>query len=252
MALYDKSVRLLLWDMVDDLSIKEGEIITKQQVINWFRTKYPKVKEGTIAAHLIRLSVNAPSRHHYNAKAGEDDLFYQIDGSHFRLYDSKIDLLALGNDNLSSLEIDAEEAVESLTGTEFAYERDLKYFLAKNLTLIEPSLRLFEDEGITGLEFPVGGRFIDILAVDARNNLVVIELKVSKGYDRVVGQLLRYMAWLEQNQADPGQQVRGIIIARDISEDLKLACLRVTDVSLFEYELSVTLRRVNQSSFATS
>ncbi|MBX3058011.1 MAG: DUF91 domain-containing protein [Anaerolineae bacterium] len=245
MALYDKPVRLLLWDMVNDLSLKKGEIITKQQVINWFKTKYPKVKEGTIAAHLIRLSVNAPSRHHYNAKMGEDDLFYQIDGSHFRLYDSDIDPLTLSSDNVPPLETDLEEAAESLMGAEFAYERDLKHFLAKNLTLIEPRLRLFEDEGITGLEFPAGGRFIDILAVDALNNFVVIELKVSKGYDRVMGQLLRYMAWIEQNQAEPNQQVRGIIIAREISADLQLACSRVTGVSLFEYELSVTLRRVN-------
>ena len=92
MALYDKPVRLLLWDMVEDISLKKGEIISKQQVIDWFNANYPKVKQGTIGAHLIRLSVNAPSRHHYNAKAGEDDLFYQIDGSHFRLYDSAVDL----------------------------------------------------------------------------------------------------------------------------------------------------------------
>jgi hypothetical protein len=244
MALYDKPVRLLLWDMVQDISLKKGEVISKQQVINWFSTNYPKVKHGTIAAHLIRLSVNAPSRHHYNAKPGEDDLFYQIDGSHFRLYDSAVDLPNVSQETDQS-EVEIEENGESVSGAEFAYERDLKHFLARNMTLIEPSLRLYEDEGITGLEFPVGGRFIDILAVDAQNNFVVIELKVSKGYDRVVGQLLRYMAWIEQNQAEPGQQVRGIIIARQISEDLRLACSRVEGVSLFEYELSVSLRRMN-------
>ncbi len=68
---------------------------------------------------------------------------------------------------------------------EFAYESDLRDFLAKNLSLLEPGLRLYQDEGITGVEFPACGRFIDILAVDTRENLVVIELKVSRGYDRV-------------------------------------------------------------------
>ena len=116
--------------------------------------------------------------------------------------------------------------------------------MLENLSLIEPSLQLYEEEGITGIEFPAGGRFIDILAVDDKKSLVVIELKVSRGYDRTVGQLLRYMAWIEKNLAEPGQAVRGIIAAREISEDLSLACSKVPSVSLYEYELSVTLRKV--------
>jgi endonuclease len=245
MALYDKPVRHLFWDMVADMSLQKGDILTRQQVVAWFDAKYPKVKPATIAAHLLRLSVNAPSRHHYSAKPGEDDLLYQIDSGRFRLYDAAVDPPPLIPGTGSPGEIEPEEDDDTVTGAEFAYERDLKHFLAKNLSLIERGLRLFEEEEIRGLEFPVGGRFIDILAVDARGNLVVIELKVSKGYDRVVGQLLRYMGWIEQNQAEPDQQVRGIIIARTISEDLRLACSRVAGVSLFEYELAVKLRRIN-------
>ena len=124
----------------------------------------------------------------------------------------------------------------------------MRDFLAKNLTLIETGLRLYQDEGISGVEFPVGGRFIDILAIDKQNNYVVIELKVSKGYDRVIGQLLRYMAWIEKNQAEPTQKIRGIIIAREISEDLHLATSRILEIELFEYDLSVTLRKVNKQS----
>ena len=110
--------------------------------------------------------------------------------------------------------------------------------------MIEPGLRLYEDEGIRGIEFPVGGRFIDILAVDESNAYVVVELKVSRGYDRVVGQLLRYIAWIEQHHAEPAQCVRGVIVAKEISEDLKLACSRVQGVRLFEYKLSVTLKPI--------
>lgn len=114
----------------------------------------------------------------------------------------------------------------------------------KNLSLIEPGLVLYEDEGINGIEYPAGGRFIDILAVDSANNLVVIELKVSRRYDRVVGQTLRYMGWIEENLAEENQLVRGIIIAPEISKDLILACSRVPDVQLFEYALSVSLTQV--------
>jgi RecB family endonuclease NucS len=94
------------------------------------------------------------------------------------------------------------------------------------------------------VEFPVGGRYVDILAVDQAGGYVVIELKVSKGYDRVVGQLLRYVSWIKKNHADPGQAVRGIIIAKQISEDLCLACSEVPAVSLYEYTLSVSVKSI--------
>jgi len=68
MPLYDKPVRILMHDMVADLGVSQGEIITREQVVEWFRTKFPLVKLGTIAAHLLRLSTNAPSRLHYSAR----------------------------------------------------------------------------------------------------------------------------------------------------------------------------------------
>ena len=86
---------------------------------------------------------------------------------------------------------------------------------------------------------------VDILAVDGNRDLVVVELKVSKGYDRAIGQLLRYMAWIERNLAEPGQKVKGMIIARRISDDLSLATSNVRDVQLFEYQLSISLDRID-------
>lgn len=242
-SLYDKPVRALMHDMVCDIKLSPDTIVSRDQVRSWFKIKYPKIKDGTIAAHLLRMSVNSKSRVHYGAKPGEDDLFFQVDPKHFRLYQPQIDPAPIyPGDNA---EKDLKEEVYELTeeaSPEFAYEKDLQNYLAKNLHLIESGLTLFEDEGINGLEFPVGGRFIDILATDLDGNYVVIELKVSKGYDRVVGQLLRYMAWVRQNQIEAGQSVRGIVVARHISEDLLLACSEIQGVQLFEYELSVSLR----------
>jgi hypothetical protein len=246
MALYDKPVRVLMRDMVADLGVSQGEIISREQVIDWFRTKYPLVKQGTIAAHLLRLSTNAPSRLHYNVREdGSDDLFYQLDSARFRLYDGLNDpapIRASAPGNVVPPSGDTEEASNS---SEFAYEHDLRDYLAKNLHLIEPGLRLYRDEdGITGVEFPAGGRSIDILAVDSQGGYVVVELKVSKGYDRAVGQLLRYIGWIEQHHADPNQSVRGAIVAKEVSNDLRLACRRVQGVRLFEYKLSVALTPV--------
>lgn len=246
MAIYDKPVRLLMKDMIDAFELKAGEPFTKQQALDWFAQHYPKIKKGTIAAHLIRQSTNAPSRLHYNAREAEDDIFYQIDGNHFRLYDATNDPAPIRPPTgLPTSELPENGNGEPVAGsTEFAYEADLKNYLARNLPIIESGLSLYEDEGINGVEFPVGGRYVDILAVDADNNLVVIELKVSRGYDRVVGQLMRYMVWISRNHADTGQRVRGIIVAREISEDLTLACGLLDNVELFEYELSLAVRKV--------
>ena len=91
------------------------------------------------------------------------------------------------------------------------------------------------------MEYEVKGRFIDILAVDKNKNFVVIELKVSKSYDRVIGQLLRYKNWIQKELTNEGQIVRGIIIANEISEDLVIACMGQPNIKLYEYELSVKL-----------
>ncbi len=244
MPIYDKPTWHLMKDMVADLRLREGQVLSRSQVRSWFNTQYPKIKEGTISAHLLRMSTNAPSRVHYGVRSsGEDDLLYKLDGSHFRLYDPDTDPQPIYK-KLQSEPSGEEPEDEPQQQAEFAYESDLKNFLAKNLGLLEPGLELYEDEGVTGIEFPVGGRFVDVLAVDADGDYVVIELKVSRGYDRVVGQLLRYMAWIEKNQAEPSQKVRGLIVAREISQDLLLAASRLTDVELFEYQLSVSLHKV--------
>ncbi len=82
--------------------------------------------------------------------------------------------------------------------------------------------------------------------MDKYNNYVVIELKASKGYDRVVGQLLRYVAWIKKKQADAGQSARGVILARQISDDLLLACSELNNVDLYEYQLSVSVQRIDK------
>lgn len=254
MALYSKPVRLLMKEMATELAKAPNGIFTKHDAISWFAAKYPKIKVGTVTAHLTRLSTNAKSRTHYSAKPGEDDVLYQIDGSHYRHYQPNQDPapiypgVAVGDaSNVPEGEDEEAVAEPSSTGSEFAYEADLRDYLAKNLGKLEPGLRVYEEEGITGIEFPVGGRFIDILATDRTGGLVVIELKVSRGYDRVVGQLMRYVAWVKKNLAEPEQKVRGVIIARQISEDLLLACSMVSGVELFEYELSLSLRRVDEA-----
>jgi hypothetical protein len=231
-------------EMVPALGLAPGQAFTKEDAIAWFAAHYPLVKEGTIAAHLIRLSTNNKNRLHYSARAdGSDDSFFQLDPARFRLYDAVSDPAPIRDPSQAG---PAEPpSPESPTATsEFAYEHDLRDYLSRNLTLIEPGLRLYAEESVSGVEFPAGGRFIDILALDSSGGYVIIELKVSRGYDRVVGQLLRYMGWIQRHHADPNQPVRGIIVAKEVTDDLRLACSTISGVLLFEYSLSVSLRPV--------
>lgn len=253
-SIYDKPTKELMKEFVKD-KLSKGQIFTKTEAAQWFSVHYPNIKRSTVRMHVDGMSVNSSNRkHHPSIKPGSGhDMFFKVDRGSYRLWDSENDPQPIYKSSIekpkTEFENDYEDEAEEVSETDesssrFAYERDLKNYLANTLGTLETGLKLYDEEGITGIEYPVGGRFIDILAVDADDNFVVIELKVSKGYDRVIGQLLRYMSWIEKNLAD-GKKVRGWIIAREISEDLKLATARISDVRLFEYKLSFEVNTVS-------
>jgi len=219
------------------IGLQGEKTFKRQELYDWFNKNYPEVKKGTLYGHLVKLSVNASSRkHHYFRADGSDDILYQTDTDTFRLYNKETD----NKPEPSEIEPTDEEK-----GQEFIYEKDLQNFLARNMSIIEPGLKLYEDEETkkNGLEYPVDRRYIDILALDKNDNFVVIELKVSRGYDKVVGQLLRYKNWIKRNIAENSQSVRGIIICKEITDDLLLACDGLDDIELFDYELFLKLHK---------
>lgn len=254
MQIYDRPTKSLIADWAEQ-HLKPGQPFKKSAVVQWFAQQYPKIKRNTVLMHVDGMSVNNLNRrHHPSIKPGSGhDLFYKLGPDQYRLWVPDSDGPArykedIEKQNLGSEDIldspPADEPEDAAEGTnEFAYERDLRNYLVKNLTLVEPGLRLHEEEGITGVEYQAGGRFIDILAVDKTERFVVIELKVSRGYDRVIGQLLRYMAWVDENM-EAQRRARGLIVAKEITSDLKLACSRIEDVQLIEYEISFKLRPV--------
>ena len=143
MSIYEKPVWMLMKDMVIEKELNKDEIITRDEVVSWFQEKYPQIKKSTITAHLLKMSTNAHSRIHYNVNAdGHDDLFFQIDSQKFRLYDPESDpqpIYSIENEIQTADEVPDEP-------NEFAYERDLKSFLAKNIQILGADIRLYEDE----------------------------------------------------------------------------------------------------------
>jgi len=144
-----------------------------------------------------------------------------------------------------NVEIDEENEIEETEDSTFAYESDLRDYLAKNLSVIEQGLKLFIDsDGKEGIEYSIdsNNKRIDILAIDKNNNPVVIELKLSQGYERVIGQALYYKSMVKElfNK----DKIRIFIIAKEITNRLKKATEDLTFVELFEYSLLVNVRKV--------
>jgi hypothetical protein len=264
-SIYPKSTKELFKDFVHSFTLPamegfglverkplgDGGHFTRKEILNWFQENYPKIKQGTVNAHLILMSTNAPSRIHCNVRPnGGDDLLFQTDRSNFRLYVKDSDPAPIYKQDVEPDPGQDTDNGDEERGEmhEFAYERDLKNFLVSNMYVIRPSLRVYQDQDgdINGVEFPVGNRYVDILAVENDSDLVVIELKVSKGYDKAVGQLLYYMGWIQKNLAESGQKVKGMIIARTISDDLRTATSQVNDVELYEYQLAISLKKIDK------
>jgi len=137
---------------------------------------------------------------------------------------------------------DVTERADSHQALEFALEAHLRDFLARNLDRIETGLRLYASADRNGVEFPVDGGRIDLLAVDRNGKYVVIELKLSQGRNKTLGQLLYYMGWIDQHMGEA--PCRGFIIASEITEDLSVAVARVPGVSLAKYRMSFSIEPV--------
>jgi hypothetical protein len=137
----------------------------------------------------------------------------------------------------------SDDGTEPAQGTAFALEEHLRDYLAQHLQLLEKGLKLWPLEGEEeAVEYPIDGRRIDILAQDNAGTPVVIELKVSRGHERTIGQALYYRAKIKEKfKAD---KVRIVIVALEVSEELRFAAKEVSDVSLFEYSLSMTVKQL--------
>jgi hypothetical protein len=154
-----------LSDVIREITSNWGGVFTVDEVIRAIYEKYPQKpwKENSIRAHLVGLSINHPSAHHYPTLFKQAFL-YNVGPGKYKLYDPEVD--ELSKEDL----IAEEEEVVSIS-----LERDLEEYLIRDLSKIEEGLKLFEERGLTGRQFKIEKGSIDILALDKDQNLVVIE-----------------------------------------------------------------------------
>jgi hypothetical protein len=113
-------------------------------------------------------------------------------------------------------------------------------------------LRLWIDPtGRDGVEFPSAVGPIDILAVDDKESFFIFELKRANSSDRAIGQLARYMGWVQQT-IGKGHEVFGIIVARSVGENLRYAASIVPNIHLFEYGVEFHLRPAHDLNSASA
>ena len=137
-------------------------------------------------------------------------------------------------------------ASKSATKPHFGLERHLHDFLYDNWshTDLGREWKTFTQPGEpdAGYEYMCAVGRIDILARHCTlKKWLVVELKRDDSSDSVVGQALRYMGWVRRHLAEPGDEVRGLIIARSGDLSLQYAISTVPGLEFMTYEVEFRL-----------
>ncbi|UCE60191.1 MAG: DUF91 domain-containing protein [Phycisphaerales bacterium] len=247
-----------VWSKVREAIKTLGGSSTNVDVRNWILKQYRGTNKNSIQAEIIVCTVNHPSRIHYpqNRKprrsTGRLDFLFRPEAGKgkLELYDPSLhgDWEIAQREDGSLVVQRFDESAEQPRdedmhhGDAFAAEHHLRDYLVQHLEQIEKGLELYvDDEGRTGVEYPIKVGRIDILARAQDGAIVVIELKVAKGSDSACGQVLGYMGWIKRHIAD-GKAVRGIVVAQRITDRIRYALADSKGVTLKEYELSLKIR----------
>ena len=110
------------------------------------------------------------------------------------------------------LSIEEDGVEEMLPFASLSLEKDLEDYIAANPDILESGLTLVKQQYTT----PVGR--IDILFKDRNGHYLVVETKKGLESDRVIGQISRYVGYLEEAES---KRTRGLIIASDSDDRLK-------------------------------
>lgn len=216
----DGSGSYMVGEIADDYTYVQNSVLPHQRSIKW----YPK--------SIPRTSMSEELRH----SAGSIGTV-----SNISKYSEELELLL--SDNRPPALISTDETVED--PSVFALEKHLEDFLVENWSQTELGMQydIIEEEGeLVGQQYSTDTGPIDILAVSKdKKTILVIELKKGRASDSVVGQIQRYMGFVNEELLEDGQSVKGIIIA--LEEDLKLnrALSMTRNIDFFRYEIDFKL-----------
>lgn len=129
--------------------------------------------------------------------------------------------------------------------TVFALEKHLEDFLVKNwkYTELGKIYDIYEVDGeLVGQQYPSDTGPLDILAISKdKSTLLVVELKKGRVSDNVVGQIQRYMGFVKEELAEPGQTVKGVIIGLEDDIRIRRALAVTQNIEFYKYQVSFKL-----------
>ncbi len=131
----------------------------------------------------------------------------------------------------------------------FYMEKQLEDFLIENWDRTELGKKydlINNEDGLASQQFRTEIGTIDILARDKSDNrYVVIELKKNQSSDDTIGQIARYMGWVEEH-LDTEKPAKGIIIAGKYDNKLKYAMKKIKDIEVYLYKVNFHLQEYNK------
>lgn len=156
-------------------------------------------------------------------------------------YAEELELLISGNQPITLFSMD--ESVEDPAN--FALEKHLEDFLVQNWkqTELGKNYDIFEEDGeLVGQQYQSDTGPLDILAISKdKSELLVVELKKGRASDSVVGQIQRYMGYVQEELAEANQTVKGVIIALDDDLRIKRALSVTKNIEFYKYQVSFKL-----------
>jgi restriction system protein len=154
-------------------------------------------------------------------------------------------LTQLGEQAQPIAEVITSEVQEQLA---FQMEKQLEEFLVHNWasTSLGREFDIYEEDGQ-----PVGQQYLtdtgpmDILAISKdRTRLLVVELKRGRASDAVVGQIQRYMGYVQDALLEPGQSVEGVIIAQEDDLRIRRALSMARSIRFMKYRVEFHLESI--------
>lgn len=207
-------------EIIGDYTYRQGEILPHRRKVKW----YDKIIDRSEMSDELR---------HSSGSIGTS--------SEITKYANEIDLLigASAPPTIVSTDTTIEDPAE------FAIEKHLEEFLVRNWrnTELGNNYDIYKEAGeLVGQQYQTDTGPIDILAISKdRKTLLVVELKKGRISDNVVGQVQRYMGYVQEEVADKDQKVRGVIIALEDDLRLKRALSVTTNIDFYKYKVSFKL-----------
>ena len=218
----DGTGKYMVGEVIEEYKYNSFSVLPHQRKVNW----YPKTISRTSMSDELR---------HSTGSIGTV--------SNVTKYSEELEILI--SDNKPPALISTDDSVED--PSVFALEKHLEDFLVENWNQTElgKSYDIVEEDGeLVGQQYPTDTGPIDILAVSKdKKTILVIELKKGRVSDSVVGQIQRYMGYVNEELLEKGQSVKGIIIALEDDLRMKRALSMTSNIEFYRYEIDFKLKK---------